>query len=365
MSFAPQALIDHAALRHNLRRVRQAAPNSRIWAVIKADAYGHGMQRVARALEQSDGYAVARVEEGLRLREAGFDKPILVLGGCHTPEELARAARQGLELALHQHHQLNLLDGLSAELPPLTLWLKVDTGMHRLGFEPGLVAGIAERMSAHPRIGSVNLLTHLANADEPADNTTALQIGRFDAIGREHCGDCSIANSAGILAFDNAHRDWVRPGIMLYGVSPFVGGRAERDGLLPVMTLRSRVVAVKQAKRGDPVGYGGRYRCPEDMPIAVVAAGYGDGYPRHAADGTPVLVGGRRLPLIGRVSMDMITLDARGFPDLKVGEEAILWGRGLPAEEVAEHAGTIAYQLFCNVSSRVAFIDLNLETEAD
>ena len=363
MSFAPQALIDHAALRHNLGRVRESAPGSRIWAVIKADAYGHGMLRVARTLDQADGYAVARVEEGLRLREAGIDKPILVLGGCHTLDELCRSARVGLELALHQHHQLSLLDELPAALPPLTLWLKVDTGMHRLGFEPGLVAGMAERLHGHPRVSAVNLLTHLANADEPADNTTLLQIGRFDAIKRDHCRHSSIANSAGILAFEQAHRDWVRPGIMLYGVSPFAGGRAESDGLLPVMTLRSRVVAVKRAKRGDPVGYGGRYRCPEDMPIAVVAAGYGDGYPRHAAEGTPVRVGGRRLPLIGRVSMDLITLDARGFPGLKVGEEAILWGRGLPAEEVAEHAGTIAYQLFCNVSSRVAFIDLNGDAE--
>jgi alanine racemase len=365
MSFAPQALIDHAALRHNLRRVRQAAPNSRIWAVIKADAYGHGMQRVARSLDRTDGYAVARVEEGLRLRQAGFDKPILILGGCHTSDELTRAAQQGLELTLHHHHQLSLLDELSEETPSLTVWLKVDTGMHRLGFEPGLVAGIAERLSGHPRVGAVNLFTHLANADDPADGTTDLQISRFDAIGRDHCRDCSIANSAGILAFENAHRDWVRPGIMLYGVSPFVDGRAENDGLRPVMTLRSRVVAVKQAKRGDPIGYGGRYRCPEDMPIAVVAVGYGDGYPRHATDGTPVLVGGRRLPLIGRVSMDLITLDARGFPEVKVGEEAILWGQGLPAEEVAAHAGTIAYQLFCNVSSRVTFIDLNLEQEED
>ncbi len=363
MSFAPQALIDHAALRHNLRRVREAAPNSRVWAVIKADAYGHGVERVARTLNQTDGYAVARVEEGLRLREAGFDKPILVLGGCHTPDELMRAAQQGLELALHQHHQLSLLDALPAETPPLTLWLKVDTGMHRLGFEPGMVTGIAERMSTHPRVGTLNLLTHLANADDPADSTTATQIGRFDALTMDHFRYRSIANSAGILAFKQSHRDWVRPGIMLYGVSPFVSGRAESDGLRPVMTLRSRVVAVKQAKQGDPVGYGGRYRCPEDMPIAVVAAGYGDGYPRHAADGTPVLVGGRRLPLIGRVSMDLITLDASSFPQVQVGEEAILWGQGLPAEEVAEHAGTIAYQLFCNVSSRVVFIDLNLEPE--
>ncbi len=361
MAYAPQALIDHAALRHNIRRVREAAPNSRIWAVLKADAYGHGGERVARTLTQADGYAVARIDEAQRLRECGLERPILVLGGCYTSKEMALAARLGFEITLHQNQQLELLDALPADTPPLTVWLKVDTGMHRLGFLPGLVDGIVQLLQAHPRVGRLNCLTHLANADIPGDSTTETQLHRFDALSLDQCHYCSIANSAGILAFETSHRDWVRPGIMLYGASPFVGGRGERNGLRPVMTFRSRVIAVKQAKQGDPIGYGGHYRCPQGMPVAVVAVGYGDGYPRHARDGTPVLVGGRRLPLIGRVSMDLITLDARDYPDLRVGEEAILWGAGLPAEEVAEHAGTIAYQLFCNVSGRVEFIDLNQE----
>jgi alanine racemase len=359
--FAPQALIDHAALRHNLQRVSEAAPHSRIWAVVKADAYGHGVERVVRALAEADGFAVARVEEAARLRRLGVSKPILVLGGCYSVDELKLAAEAGFEITLHQPQQVDLLDALDPHTPILNIWLKVDTGMHRLGFDPDAVNALAVRLGDHPRVASLSLLTHLANADDMNDPTTEQQISRFDGLAQERFQSCSIANSGGILGFPSSHRDWVRPGIMLYGASPFQQGRAQQDGLLPVMTLRSRVVSVKQARAGDPIGYGGRYRCPEAMPVAVVAAGYGDGYPRHASDGTPVLVAGRRLPLIGQVSMDLITLDARSYPGVQVGDEAVLWGAGLPAEEVAEQAGTIAYQLFCHVTSRVEFVDLNLQ----
>ena len=359
--FAPQALIDHAALRHNLQRVREAAPQSRIWAVVKADAYGHGVERVVSALTETDGFAVARVDEAVRLRDLGVSKSILILGGCYTADEFNMAAQAGFEITLHQSQQLELLDRLDPASPALKIWLKVDTGMHRLGFDPGSVEALAERLTDHPRVASLSLWTHLANADDTADKTTDEQIKRFDALPLLLFQHCSIANSGGILGFPDAHRDWVRPGIMLYGASPFQQGSAERDGLLPVMTLRSRVVSVKQARAGDPIGYGGRYRCPESMPVAVVAVGYGDGYPRHAPDGTPVLVNGHRLPLVGRVSMDLITLDARSYPDVAVGDEVVLWGRGLPADEVAALSGTIAYQLFCNVTSRVEFIDINTD----
>ena len=362
--YAPQALIDHAALRHNLQRVRSAAPRSRIWAVVKADAYGHGVERVVSALrETTDGFAVARLEEAARLRDLSVDKPILVLGGCYSVDEFNMAARAGWQITLHQSQQLDLLDQVDPALPALGIWLKVDTGMHRLGFDPDSVEALAQRLTAHPRVASLNLWTHLANADDTADSTTTEQIQRFDNLPLALFRNCSIANSGGILGFPDSHRDWVRPGIMLYGASPFQQGKAERDGLRPVMTLRSRVVSVKQARAGDPIGYGGRYRCPEDMPVAVVAAGYGDGYPRHAPDGTPVLVNGRRLPLIGRVSMDLITLDARDCPRLQVGDEAVLWGQGLPVDEVAALSGTISYQLFCNVTTRVEFVDINTEPE--
>jgi alanine racemase len=329
--------------------------------VLKADAYGHRLERVARSLSEADGFAVARIDEALRLHRLGIGRPILILGGCYTSVELKLAAQLGFELSLHQQQQLALLEALPPETPPLTLWLKVDSGMHRLGFMPGEVQGIACRLIEHPRVASLSLLSHLANADDPSDSATEAQLKCVDSLPLQHFRYCSIANSGGILGFPASHRDWVRPGIMLYGVSPFLRGCADQEDLRPVMTLRSSVVSVKRANPGDPIGYGGRYRCPEAMPVAVVAAGYGDGYPRHAPDGTPVLVAGRRLPLIGRVSMDLITLDARDFPDVQVGDEAVLWGRGLPAEEVAEHAGTIAYQLFCNVSDRVEFIDLNQE----
>lgn len=361
--FAPQALIDHAALRHNLQRVREAAPESRVWAVVKADAYGHGVERVVRALADTDGFAVARVEEAARLRRLGVTKPILVLGGCYSADEMKLAAEAGFDITLHQLQQVELLDELTADTPPLNIWLKVDTGMHRLGFDPDSVMTLAQRLGDHPRLASLNLCTHLANADDTGDDATEQQITCFDELPLERFRLCSIANSGGILGFPASHRDWVRPGIMLYGASPFRQGRAQNDGLQPVMTLRSRVVSVKQARAGDPIGYGGCYRCPEEMPVAVVAVGYGDGYPRHAPDGTPVLVAGYRLPLIGRVSMDLITLDARDYPQVQVGDEVVLWGRGLPAEEVAEQAGTIAYQLFCNVTSRVEFVDLNQEEE--
>ncbi len=361
MSYAPQALIDHDALRHNLQRVREAAPDSRIWAMLKADAYGHGLLRVANTLSQSDGYAVARIGEALRLREAGFAQPIFVTGGCFTSREFELAARHRIDLSLHQMQQLELLDGLPSRVPPLSVWVKVDTGMHRLGFDPAEVPSVVARLKGHPRVARMSVMTHLANADDRADPATQAQLDTLERLDLGDFDQVSVANSAGILAFRRAHRDWVRPGIMLYGASPFVDSLAADEALRPVMTLRSRVIAVKRARAGDPIGYSGRYRCPQAMPVAVVAVGYGDGYPRHAVDGTPVLIAGRRLPLIGRVSMDLITLDARDYPQVRVGDEAVLWGRGLPVEEVAAKAGTIAYELLCSVTSRVAFIDLPRE----
>jgi alanine racemase len=360
MGFAPQALIDHAALRHNLRRVRKAAPESHVWSVIKADAYGHGLLRVAAALRGSDGFAVARIDEAVRLRNGGFEHPILITGGCYTPEEMSLAARNEFEITIHQNQQLALLDTIPAG-DRLTLWLKVDTGMHRLGFAPGEAVGIARKLRGHPSIRQFNLMTHLANADDRLDSATEAQLNIFDEIATSEFSRSSIANSAGVLGFKASHRDWVRPGIMLYGASPFVDSMAADEDLQPVMTLKSHVIALKQCSKGDRVGYGGSYQCPQAMPVAVVAVGYGDGYPRHAVEGTPVLVAGRRLPLIGRVSMDLITLDARHCPEVRVGDEAILWGRGLPVEEIAEQAGTIAYELLCSVTSRVAFVDLDQE----
>lgn len=363
MGLAPKALIDHAALRHNLRQVRNAAPQSKVWSVIKANAYGHGMLRAALALQQSDGFAVARLDEGLKLRQAGFPHPILIMSGCYSPEEWLAAIDNGFDVAVHQSHQIDLLDSLTQSKAAINVWLKIDSGMHRLGIQPGQVPHLAARLADHPALREINLMTHLANGDDRSDGYTEQQIGCFDAIDTMPFSQRSIANSAGVLGFPASHREWVRPGIMLYGVSPFIDASAEALGLEPAMTFCSQVISVQQCRKGDPIGYGGTYRCPEDMPVAVIAAGYGDGYPRHAEPGTPVLLGDRRLPLAGRVSMDMITVDARGYPQVAVGDSVVLWGEGLPVEEIAESSGTIGYELLCGITSRVEFVDLNQQDE--
>jgi len=361
MLIGPQALIDHSALRHNLGVVRRHAPASKVWAVIKADAYGHGMEQAAISLSNADGFAVARIAEALRLRQSGVDKPILVLAGAFAIDELAEAAHHRLELAVHQLEQLALLEHDSLE-EQLRAWIKVDTGMHRLGLDPIDVPAVVKRLSAcpsvHPQLG---LMTHLANADDPQDPLSDLQCERLRALASTGQA-LNIGNSGGILAFPSSRVDWVRPGIMLYGSSPFPRRSADALDLKPVMTLKTRLIAIRNQRRGDRIGYGGTYRCTEDMPVGVAAIGYGDGYPRHAPDNTPVLVAGTRACLVGRVSMDSITLDLRGIPEASPGDEVVLWGRGLPAEEIARHAETISYELFCGVTARVPKEHLELSS---
>ena len=358
MEFAPQASIDHAALRHNLRLVRQAADTSRIWAVIKADGYGHGLFRVAEALNEADGFAVARLDEALALRQQGVVKPLLVLSACISRSDFEQAIAADLQVVVHQRDQLAVLNSLSSG-QRLSIWLKLDTGMHRLGFAPGELNETLAQLKDLPVVGEINLMSHLANGDDPDDPMTAIQCEQLMQIDPSPFKARSLANSAGLLANPATHLDWVRPGIMLYGASPFINTTAAQLGLQPVMTLSSRVMAVKSCQAGDAIGYGGSYVCPEAMPVATIAIGYGDGYPRHAPNGTPVLVKGARLPLVGRVSMDMLCVDARALTDIQVGDEAVLWGRELPVEEIARQAGTIAYELLCGVKQRVRFHDLN------
>jgi len=353
----PCALIDFAALRHNLQQARNAAPHSRVIAVIKADAYGHGMLRAARALASADAFAVARVEEGVMLRRAGVETPLLVLGGFFDFAELRSAAEYRLQLAIHRIGQLERLE--QARMPqPVECWLKIDSGMHRLGFPITMATDVFRRLEKCRAVASpVRLMTHLANADDLEDSSSLRQLESFLPLAGELGAEISIANSAGTLGWPDARGDWIRPGIMLYGSSPFLNGRAKDHELKPVMTLQSRLMAVNHYPKGAPVGYGGTWHCPEAMPVGVVAIGYGDGYPRHAPTGTPVLVNGRRAPLVGRVSMDMIGVDLRSQPQAQVGDPVVLWGRGLPAEEIAEAADTISYQLFCGIGSRVTFVE--------
>lgn len=347
---------DLAALRHNLKTLRQVAPGSRVMAAIKANGYGHGLERVARTLSDVDGLGVACLEEAVMLREAGISTPITLLEGFFHADELPLICQHNLELVIHHVHQIEVLaqQTLSA---PLRVWLKVDSGMHRLGISAGEVGVQWQRLAQIASVELIGLMTHLANADDLSDAATERQLALFSEACNDLPGKRTIANSAGILGWPASHADWNRPGITLYGVSPFINGRAEQHGLRPVMTLRSELIAVNQLKQGDAVGYGGSWCCPEDMAVGIVAVGYGDGYPRHAVPGTPVLLNGKRVPLVGRVSMDMIAVDLRDQPEAQIGDQVVLWGEGLPVEEVAEYAATIPYELLCGVTGRVRIVE--------
>ncbi len=341
-----RALVSRAALAHNLARLREASGGSRLLAVVKADGYGHGAIAAATALADADGFGVARVHEGLELRAAGVSRRIVVLSGAWTVADMEAAAGAELDVVIHHEDQLRAFESAGRSHGA---WLKVDTGMHRLGFAPDAVAGVHARLARTRPV----LMTHLANADDRDDGTTREQMRTFDAACADLAGERSAANSAGVLGWPETRRDWARPGIALYGISPFAGALGADLGLRPAMTLATRLVAVNRIRRGEPVGYGGIWVCPEDMPIGVAAIGYGDGYPRHALSGTPVLVGDVRAAVVGRVSMDLLTIDLRACPDARPGERVVLWGEGLAVEEIAEHAGTIGYELVTRVAPRV------------
>ncbi len=353
MTRPARALIDLDAWRYNLDRVRDAAPGCRVVAVVKADAYGHGLEYVAVALGAADAFGVASLEEAISLRESGITKTILLLEGFFSRDELDAISRHGFEVVIHHPGQIEQLEHISISRP-LRVWLKIDTGMHRLGFPWGDTQKVYQRLRANgSRVADIRLMTHLACADDLSDKRTLEQLSGFRQACRGITTETSIANSAGILAWPETHGDWVRPGIMLYGISPFPGSTAKDDGLRPVMTLETRLIAITHCGKGECVGYGATWTCPENMSVGVAAIGYGDGYPRHSPMGAPVLVNSRRIPLVGRVSMDMITLDLRDQPEAKPGDPVVLWGPGLPVEEVAAGAGTIAYELVCGITGRV------------
>lgn len=363
MTPAAVAVIRPAALRANLQRVRAAAPGCPVLAVIKANAYGHGLVHVARILADADAFAVARLDEALQLREAGIAQRIVVLSGFATPAELRTAADFGLEAVVHTLEQVALLE--STALPePVACWLKVDSGMGRLGVSPAQLRGALDRLQGCRAVRSVLLMTHLACADDRSDPATEEQLRAFgEAIG-DWPGDVSIANSAGILQWPEAlrpspglrygGRNWVRPGIMLFGASPLRTATAATLGLQPAMSFESRLIAVKPLAKGARVGYGGHWVASRDSVIGIAAAGYADGYPWHVASGTPVLVNGHVAPVVGRVSMDMVTLDLTEVPAAAVGDRVVLWGTSPTVEEVAAAARTIPYTLMTGINRRVA-----------
>ena len=354
MTRPARARINLHALQHNFSRVRQAAPHSNIMAIIKANAYGHGLVRVAQALPAADAFGVACLDEAISLREAGFDRRIVLLEGLFTAEDVGLINGYRLDVVLHHASQLALLEQ-GRLLRPLDVWVKLDTGMHRLGFEPDSVADVTARLRRIPRLGNIRYMSHFCCADDLDNAATGRQLQMFLKAVAASGAEQTLANSAAILGWPDTHRDWVRPGIMLYGGSPLSGQTAQSLDLQPVMTLSTRLIAVNARRQGDAIGYGEDWTCPTDMRIGVAAIGYGDGYPRHAPSGAPVLVNGKPAALAGRVSMDMICIDLSDHPDAQVGDEVVLWGEGLPVDEVATAAGTISYELLCGVGSRVRF----------
>lgn len=350
-----RATFDLDALRANLALVRARATGSRVWAVLKANAYGHGLLRVAEALRQADGYALLDLDDAVRLREAGFRHPILLLEGCFDLSDLLAAGGYSLTTVVHCAEQIEMLE-MSALPTRLPVHLKLNTGMNRLGFTISEFAGAYERLKRCPTVGPITLMTHFAEAE--VDNGVAEPLQVFEAAAHGIEAPRTMANSAAILRFPQTHADWVRPGIMLYGCSPLPDRSAEELGLRPVMTLTSELIAIQNLRRGESTGYGRMYKAKSATRIGVVACGYADGYPRHAPTGTPILVNGKRTRTVGRVSMDMLAVDLHDMPEAKVGSPVTLWGEGLSADEVAAAAGTVSYELLCALAARVPQVEL-------
>lgn len=352
-----RALINPEALRHNFSRVRALAPSSKIMAIVKANGYGHGLVWTALTLHDADAFGVASLEDGMLLRAAEVLQPVVLLEGFFSPDELPQLVQHRLDAVVHHDSQLWDLEHAKKLEQPIDVWIKIDTGMHRIGFDPNQVPEVLRRLKVCMAARRVRVISHFPTADNRFDSQTPEQIKRFDQLTLNLNAERSIANSAGVVNWPSSHYEWVRPGIMLYGASPMIGLAARELGLHPVMTLTSELIAVNMRRKGDAIGYGGDWVCPEDMPVGVVAIGYGDGYPRHAPPGTPVLIHGARVPLIGRVSMDMVTVDLRELPDAKVGDPVVLWGEDLPVDEIAQLSGTISYELLCCVTPRVPRVE--------
>jgi alanine racemase len=353
-----KAYLNLPALSHNLTVAKRLAPNSKVLAVIKADGYGHGISRVAQQLSHADGFGVTSIDEALILRQKGFLHRILLLEGLFSKAELPLIIQNHLDLVVHSHYQLEWLLEFTAPFG-INVWIKIDTGMHRLGFKPDEVSSIIRKLEASPNTFHPHLMSHLATADEEhsaARCFTQQQITTFEQASAAYDLPTSLLNSAGVQSFSNNSFDWIRPGIMLYGSGQSEGSELK---LQAVMQLESKVISIKEVNSGESVGYGNSWIARRDSVIAVIAIGYGDGYPRHAPSGTPVLIKGYRVSLVGRVSMDMITVDITDYVDLiEIGSTAELWGDSLSVDEVAQWAGTISYELLCGITQRVPMIEI-------
>ena len=350
-----RASISAGALAHNLRVARSHAGAAKLWAVIKANAYGHGLERAAKAFAAADGYAVLDFQEAARLRLAGITHPILMLEGVFQPSDVPLLDRYALIPVIHNAAQVEMLR--AADLAaPLDIYLKVNSGMNRLGFTTETLGASYQRLREHPRVRTITLMTHFADADGASG--VQAQLEWFGEMTKSFTAPRSLANSAALIRFPDTRADWVRPGIMLYGCSPFADRSAESLGLKPAMTLTSELIATQHLHPGERVGYGFTYEAAGELTIGVVACGYADGYPRHAPVGTPVLVNGKRTRIVGRVSMDMITVDLSDIPEARIGTPVTLWGEGLAADEVAAAAGTLSYELLCALAPRVPVAEL-------
>jgi alanine racemase len=345
-----RATISAGALAHNLRVAKKHAEGSKVWAVIKANAYGHGLERAAKAFAEADGLAVLDFQEAARLRIAGVAQPILMLEGIFKASDVVLLDKYALTPVIHNPAQVEMLR--SATLPSLIdVYVKVNSGMNRLGFTAETLGAAYNALREHPRVRQLTLMTHFADADGASG--VKGQIDWFREMTKSFAGPTSLANSAALLRFPEARGDWVRPGIMLYGCSPFADRTAESLDLKPVMTLSTEIIATQHLHPGERVGYGFGYEAVGDLRIGVIACGYADGYPRQAPTGTPVLVNGKRTRIVGRVSMDMITVDISDIPEAEIGTPVTLWGEGLSADEVGAAAGTLSYELLCALAPRV------------
>lgn len=364
MSRALKALIDSAALKHNLNRVKEGAPGCAVMCMVKANGYGHGIVAVAKSLNTADAFGVASIEEALQLRRAGITQPIVLMEGFFEAEELPDIEAMDLQIVVHHEKHLRDLQDFCNVQYPISVWIKVNTGMHRLGFSIPEFLFVLERLQSLAQVNVVGILTHFARADELKESLTLLQIERFMCVLQpiRQKMNLSLANSAGILGWPSSfnlgtqgfcYQTWVRPGLMLYGASPFEGRIGCDEGLKPAMTLVSKLIAIQDVRRGEAVGYGGAYVASQDLRVGIVAAGYGDGYPRTMPTGTPVWVNGVRVPLVGRVSMDMLSVDLSLLPNATIGDSVQLWGPLLPVEEIASSVGTTAYELLTGLSNRV------------